>query len=170
MILGPGEVVGDSLSGREDGCESYECVLRHHGPAFAIRGWRGAGAAGADYALFWPRFFFKTRFFYFPLNDSWTPSGCSRILPALRNASGATLPPLTLPPVLTSGEGLQKHQREAQDSFEKNIFFNFEKKNAPKPTFPHFAPDGWCRARDAFRAPRVTRSGRDHPPGHPNYP
>ena len=57
MILGPGIVVRDSLSDREDGCESYESVLRHHGPAFAIRGWRGAGAAGADYALCWPRKF-----------------------------------------------------------------------------------------------------------------
>ena len=113
MILEPGGVVRDSLSGREDGCESYESVLRHHGPAFAIRGWRGAGAAGADYALFWPRKFSKTRIFYFPLNDSWTPSGCSRILPALRNASGATLPPLTLPPVLASSSSLHHHRGPA---------------------------------------------------------
>ena len=34
-----------------------------------------------------------------------------------------------------SGEGLQKHQREAQDSFEKNTFFNFEKKSLPNPLF-----------------------------------
>ena len=43
MILGPGGVVGDGLSGQKDGCESYEFVLHHHGPAFGIRGWRGAG-------------------------------------------------------------------------------------------------------------------------------
>ena len=124
MILGPGGVVRDSLSGREDGCESYGSVLRHHGQAFAIRGWRGVGAAGADYALFWPRKFSKTRNFCFLLNDSWTPSGCSRILSALRNASGATvLSARRGVGVLQEGEGLQKHQREARDSFEKKYIF-----------------------------------------------
>ena len=135
------------------------------------QGWRGAGAAGADYALFWPRKFSKTRIFYFPLNDSWTPSGCSRILPALRNASGATLPPLTLPPVLASSSSLHHHRGPAFTIRGRRggALFSVAKK-IKNSNFPHFAPGGWCSARDASRAPRVTRRGRDHPPGHPNCP
>ena len=59
----------------------------------------------------------RTRIFYFPLNDSWTPPGCSRAVRPLRNASvAALLPPPLSPPCTSLGYGRDM-------VFQKGIWF-----------------------------------------------